>query len=164
METIFICSILIASLALITTFWQGIVTRKHNRLSVTPSLKITRHYFEFSKIIFDVKNCGIGPAFIKSYQINVNGQALQGSGISMSKSLCKLLHVDHSRCMFYYPDIDEAISPGENINLIIVDYSNIKNSSLPKGVISDLGFSIGYRSIYGKSYSTEYKPMVINAG
>ena len=82
----------------------------------------------------------------------------------MSKSLCEMLHIDHSRCIFHYPDIDEAISPGENINLIVVDYSKINNSSLPSGVTTDLGVSIEYKSIYGKSYRTEYKPMFINVG
>lgn len=62
------CSLVVAALALIATFWQGWLTHRHNRLSVRPLLvwHIDRRNCKGScSITFLVKNLGIGPAVIK---------------------------------------------------------------------------------------------------
>ena len=69
-----VCSIIIALAALITTIWQGLITRKHNRLSVKPIGDILANNFE-DKIDVILENKGTGPLIIKSFRAIVNNES-----------------------------------------------------------------------------------------
>ncbi len=70
-------AIAVATLALLLTIWQGWQTRRHNRLSVRPSLEqfVTMNirdgaeYYEFKLI-----NKGVGPAVIKEWVLSFEGK------------------------------------------------------------------------------------------
>ena len=61
-----ITSISIALAAAIITIWQGFLTRKHNRLSVKPILRIDTQFLLGKQCKILLVNNGIGPAIIKS--------------------------------------------------------------------------------------------------
>ena len=60
-------AIFIALASLFVTIWQGIITRKHNRLSVKPLPDIHTQNFE-NKIAVLLENNGTGPLIIKSFR------------------------------------------------------------------------------------------------
>jgi hypothetical protein len=62
-----ISSVIIALLALVTTIWQGLITRKHNCLSVKPIGDILANNFE-DKIEVILENKGTGPLILKSFR------------------------------------------------------------------------------------------------
>ena len=71
--------IIIAGLALLLTVWQGWQTRKHNRLSVKPLLKITSdgskpHRVQWLEL--KIINQGLGPAIIKNFILQFDGKEL----------------------------------------------------------------------------------------
>ena len=68
-----ICSVIIAGAALFISTWQVITTRRHNRLSVRPSLNF--HIIvalEPPKAEILITNNGVGPAFIKDFRVYID--------------------------------------------------------------------------------------------
>jgi hypothetical protein len=67
-----LASAVVALCALGVTFWQTHAVRKHNRLSVKPFLATTEgtHTQDNNgKVSFEIQNCGVGPALIKSFAL-----------------------------------------------------------------------------------------------
>ena len=75
-----ISSVFIACMALFVAVWQGYATRKHNRLSIKPILHTSLDFSE-GKVSLRVKNCGVGPAIIKTIQVNFHNELFDGSKI-----------------------------------------------------------------------------------
>ncbi|MFH4465001.1 hypothetical protein [Vibrio diabolicus] len=71
-----ISAIVVALCAVFVSIWQGLVTREHNRKSLLP-------YITSSQVISGkegesgiyISNGGVGPAFIKSAEIEANGKS-----------------------------------------------------------------------------------------
>jgi len=78
--------------------WQsekGIVTRKYNRLSVKPQLNISFNMLE-GKVRVIIKNCGVGPAVIKTIQVKFQNEFFDGCkmewGIKIGDEFAALLN------------------------------------------------------------------------
>lgn len=69
-----ICAIIIALLSLVATIWNGIITRKHNRLSIKPFPDILISNYE-DKIAVTLENKGTGPLIIKSFRAFVGNES-----------------------------------------------------------------------------------------
>lgn len=74
------------------TIWQGRVAQRHNRLSVRPHLT-TWTYSDASNhgYTLDLLNNGIGPAFIKTFEILVDGRVITGDGYELIEKALKIL-------------------------------------------------------------------------
>lgn len=92
-----IASTIIALCALGFTIWQGVQTRRHNRLSVQPHLTTWNHS-EHNKLLYtiDLINNGIGPALIKNFSIRVDDKPINGDGSEPIKKALKLLFPNYS--------------------------------------------------------------------
>ncbi len=77
-----IAGIIIALAVAITTIWQGFLTRKHNRLSVKPILRIDRNITLDDNFNIKLLNNGVGPAIIKSVKYFVDNTEIVGDQIS----------------------------------------------------------------------------------
>jgi hypothetical protein len=80
-ETIVAVSgVVIAVAALLVAVWQGVVARRHNRISVTPHLRLDSFMGKLPLSIV-LSNRGVGPAIVKDIAIysheRVDGTALQ---------------------------------------------------------------------------------------
>src|SRR3990167_560763 len=77
-----ISTIVIAVCALAFSIWQGMQTRKHNKLSVRPHLTAwvkrdaVKRFYSIELI-----NNGIGPALIEEFLIKVDDKVIAGKGI-----------------------------------------------------------------------------------
>lgn len=67
-------SLLVATCALLTTFWQVRLSRKHNKLSVKPFLSVHKVLVTGKTPIIKIINNGIGPAFINNIYLKYNGE------------------------------------------------------------------------------------------
>lgn len=95
---------LIASLATVTialcalgfTIWQGVQTRRHNKLSVTPYLATWTNMDHIKKLYsVELLNNGIGPARIKSFSIIIDGQRIDGKGAEPIQNALNILFPDY---------------------------------------------------------------------
>src|SRR5688572_25280527 len=75
-------AVFIALLALTVTIWQAALTRRHNRLSVRPHLRIDWLVSDEGtdeKVSVVLSNNGLGPAIIKRFQWKIDGKPLARS-------------------------------------------------------------------------------------
>ncbi len=156
-----LCAIIIALSALIVTVWQGIIMRKHNRLSVTPHIRIDHSYDSgVGMAKYVLKNSGIGPAIIVSLQLKIDGKIFPEQGYSMFKGVFKILDLDYDECLSWFPDLGDAIAANEETPLITCvcsAKSKTKYESIKKA-IPRLGFIVKYKSVYGDNFITNYSP------
>jgi len=76
-----VSGIIIALGAAITTIWQGILTRQHNRLSVKPIIRIDRNS-TLNNFNIELLNNGFGAAIIKSAKYFVDNIEIEDNNIS----------------------------------------------------------------------------------
>lgn len=74
-DIIAISTAFIALCALFTTVWQSHLTRRHNKLSVKPSLSFDENIQQNGvDVKYSVKNAGLGPAIIKVFALVIDGK------------------------------------------------------------------------------------------
>ena len=130
----------IAVLAMVATVWQGMLSRKHNRLSVTPVLTLYREEDD-GKIY--IKNNGTGPALIRRYEIYKDGQLIDEQNIqSAIPSLVRAAALSNGA----------ALAPGDTIDLI-QSSTFLDGNHVPP--LEALRFRIRYASIYGETWTLE---------
>lgn len=85
-------SAIIALCALGLTVWQACITRSHNRLSVRPHLTTWRHLDHTNHCYsVDLINNGIGPAFVRSFKVSVDGHLVPGENYEPIEKALKIL-------------------------------------------------------------------------
>jgi hypothetical protein len=85
-------SAVVAFCALGLTIWQAHIARRHNILSVTPHLTTWSHWDKANnKYEVQLLNNGIGPAFIQSFQIQVDKQPIVGERYEPIEKALKIL-------------------------------------------------------------------------
>src|SRR3990172_12584537 len=76
-----ISTTIIALCALALSIWQGMQTRRHNRLSFRPHLTTwTNRDAEKGFYRIELINNGIGPALIEEFLVKVDGKVISGLG------------------------------------------------------------------------------------
>lgn len=148
-----IASAVIALCALALTLWQAAVIRSHNKLSVKPHLETWSHTDETNnRYQIDLMNNGIGPALIKSFAIQVDGQTISGEGTEPMDKALKILFPQYSYHSHQaYVVSGYMMSEKENRPLVIIEFFG---SQLPKLEEVDHATKrarliIDYESIYG---------------
>lgn len=135
LDPIDVAALVVAACALVVTVWQGVVTRKHNRLSVTPVLTLYRREIDG---LITVKNNGIGPALIISHEVYFRGEPLEDD--SFQNALPHLVDSGH-----LLPGA--AIAPGDEV-MLFKSATYVDNSHVE--VLQALNFRIKYKSIYNE--------------
>ena len=126
--------------ALVATIWQGVVARKHNRLSVKPVLTL---YREESDGKIYVKNNGTGPALIRDYEIYKDDKLIAEQEVQTALPLL-LRSASLSNGV--------ALAPGDTIDLIeSKTYADLTH--IPP--LEALRFRIRYASIYDETWVLE---------
>ena len=69
-------SAVVALCALGVSLWQGYLARRHAIISVTPHLDIFVHTSQTDESFIEVRNGGIGPAFITSIEISLSDRKI----------------------------------------------------------------------------------------
>ncbi|MDU9393397.1 hypothetical protein [Pseudomonas sp. zfem002] len=129
---------------------------KHNRLMVTPHISSTTHINkDDGTISLHLENNGIGPALIKDFSIEVDGEKIS-SGDKVEEALILLLkglpidkwgHESIARNSF--------LPAGKKIELVTIISNKITAEEITKKIDSRANVRIDYTSIYGEPYTYE---------
>jgi len=156
LELIISCSsIVIALSASAATIWQGILMRKHNRLSVKPFLRIDNNAELGKKGEVRLINVGAGPAIIDSMAVYVDGKLIDNPDLKV-KMLNALNLIDPTENGHYYTLYPgEVFAVGESHYLF--EMSNISKTAKYCAEVERqfkrLSFVIKYKSIYNDNFS-----------
>jgi len=147
-----ISAIIIAVASIVVTTWQGLETRRHNRLSVRPKLEII---FESGKDSFGYKlmNNGLGPAIVTGKKIFIDGEEIQYTGFSgydefIDKLGMRNHNVTHTGI---YSGKTIKTSEIENIFRFYLAEDDDLESLLPK-IYNRVCIEIYYKSMYNEPF------------
>jgi len=152
-----IASVVIALSASAATIWQAVLTRRHNRLSVRPHLRIDRSEVDVEGIKISVLNTGVGPAIVESFQIKVDNEVIEGNLFSRMQNAWTKLGLQQYNFEAYFPVAQEAFGVGECQILIVPRLTKPSAQDIERirSVVPRLTFTIGYTSIYGDQFLVE---------
>ena len=117
-------SAVVAVCALALTVWQAAISRRHNRLSVTPHLTTwTQPEEATGTYSVEILNNGIGPALIQSFSLQVDGQPIAGEGAEPIEKALKVLFPQYAfRSSQAYMARGYMMSPKEARSLVAVQF------------------------------------------
>ena len=148
-DVIAISSAVIALCALITTIWQGVVSRRHNRMSVKPVLDFDREVRPKEMFSISLKNHGVGVAIIQSIRIENNGKRLP-FGADAVNEIAKDYPISLPSFEFSEIDPRTALSAGAEVLLFSVKLHGVNDddrSALLK-MFNESRIHVRYESVY----------------
>jgi hypothetical protein len=162
-EVIALVAVIISLGALGVAGWQTQLTRRHNRLSVKPHLRVRRHGGgSQGRYGLSVWNYGIGPAIVKSVEVFVGNDRvneMNGDG-GFTDALRKL------NCFELLGDIeaiinalapDDALLPGQPWWLLYIpataDTKRVRNQFF--SAIQQMRLKIVYESVYRETWTID---------
>ena len=157
-RTVSISAVIIALAACVTSVWQGIETRTHNRLSVTPKLSIVRVSATSQQTIgegivpgFYVENNGAGPAVVVKVRVYVEGAIQSDRGYNGWDSAISELGIDVPWVRFYGFNTGDTIGVRQRRYLLyVVNPRERQLSDLYRfsQALENVKIEIEYESIY----------------
>lgn len=150
-QWIALASATVAAAAFIVAVWQGVLTRRHNRLSVIPHLRIDS-LLGGDPVEIILSNRGAGPAIIKRSDIFADSPTT-GSAVEQMASALKAAGAGGLKCAFVLPRPGDFVSPGESIRLLA--YENMDEAQLKR--INEALPKITFEYVYSSIYGTEHK-------
>ena len=150
-----IAGTIIALGAAITTIWQSVLTRKHNRLSVRPLLRIDRKYVTGETASVVLTNAGFGPAIIHSITILVDGLPLKFA--STREATVPLHKIGLERTKLYAISAGASFSPNESHALLETNEIIKQDTSAQKfrEAFDHISIEISYESIYKEQFTLQ---------
>jgi hypothetical protein len=144
---------LLAFVVAIGSFW---VQRKHNRLSVKPHLiTFTDNEEDKKRVVVWLKNNGIGPALIKSFEFRLDGKTKSdGSPYKLDEILNKLLKDIMCRRKRTQLGADYAMPANECLALVDIELMSSESLSLAdvKKRFECVDLIVQYESFYGTPF------------
>lgn len=152
-----IATVLIAAIAIFIAIWQIITTRIHNKLSVVPHLLFETIIDEKpNNVNITLKNVGIGPAIIKSYDVYLDGtkqDLIDGSSwlIIVEKAGFKAKYIFGLKL-----DIDNsAVGVNEEKQILLIELLKPQKMTEVQKALKRINIKINYECIYGKHKDVE---------
>ncbi|WP_319237476.1 hypothetical protein [uncultured Propionivibrio sp.] len=148
-----LASAVIAVFALVATVWQAWVTRKHNRLSVKPLLN-TWSETNGGAGIYEarLKNIGIGPAIIDSFEVRVDDKMVEGNGLDVIDSAVKAMFPSNAPSVLYKSCMAKggALGAGEGITIVRIQFSPLAMPTYDEfeQMKKRVRLTVRYKSIY----------------
>jgi len=144
-----ICSIVIAVLAFVVAAYQVIVGRKHNRLSVRPSLVFYRNIVKLQpRVQIVLRNAGIGPAFTKNFRVTLDGSPVRVTTPLEWWRVATKLGIPVDESIGIVIDRQGAISPNEELTLLAI--STPEKPEVALKAVERLDIHVDYESAYGE--------------
>lgn len=152
-----LASIAIALSALVVTIWQGILMRRHNRLSLRPHLAFKQTMSEANpQFVLELLNNGVGPAIIKRFQVLLDEKREEHFEAQGWMALLDLVGLK-GKAICGVIEADEFLAAGQALQIV-------KYESLPSPVgtrelreaLRRIEIHVEYQSVYGDRYSTHF--------
>jgi len=151
-----VSSAVIALCALVTALWQGIESRKHNKISFRPHLTTWSHNKSEQGIYaVDLLNNGLGPAIIKSFEIKVDGKVISGEGTEPIAKALKILFPNISYEAHYeFLGKDHAMGEKQTCRVVLVKFTTtpLPGSDFVEHALKKADLEINYESFYGEKF------------
>ena len=147
---------LTALAALGVAVWEGMMARRHSRLSVRPYLIITEHFAgSRGRLGLTVSNEGLGPALVTKYSVRVDGQPMRQEN-SWQSAVQDLPFPGIVNVTVIGPG--GIIRAGDLVWLLWVPFTDetFKQVDELRYSIRRLGLSVTYESMYGSRDVSHY--------
>ncbi len=160
-----ICASVIAMCALCVSIWQGILARKHARLSVEPHLDIHINFAknaDFNGVAFE--NNGLGTARVK--EISIENHSNESNPIVIVnnelgwKDLLPSYGLKRDRIRWSSILPGEAIPSGAEHHLLYIPKDTVNADEIMedfRNMMSSIKILVVYESMYGESKKLEWK-------
>ena len=154
-----ISTTVIALCALALSIWQGMQTRKHNRLSVMPHLT-TKTDRDVEKGFYSIKviNNGIGPALIEEFLVKVDGKVISGQGPELIEKVLQMLFPGFPyKSKQGYVSKDHSMAVKDIVTIVNIQfYERFPPLEFMDRASNRVSFDILYKSFYGKQFHLQF--------
>ena len=149
-----ISAIIIAVVSVVVTVWQGIETRRHNRLSVQPRLELTFALsYKEDKADFTLKNKGLGPAILGNATAVINGTTYNLNDTDRFFEFLDKMGIGSVSISFDNLEYESTVIPNETLTIFSVKISDLKNLGIkPPSIMTNVKVSIKYKSLYEEDF------------
>jgi len=171
-QVVAVLAFLISIVALFFAWKQVEISQEHNRLSVTPMLKVTP-YAEGKpgRNGIYLTNVGLGPAIIKEFSVRTGNVVASGLESAQWSEILTAAGINPHCFALAWPRADEAIKAGDELLLLSVTKAegfDICLAELLKLIGGQgVNISIRYESFYGESRhvseSSQIKSKAVNS-
>ncbi|TDK68054.1 hypothetical protein [Sapientia aquatica] len=147
---------LIGLSALITTLWQVLITREHNRNSIRPCIEYYCNRDQHSPVALSIMNNGHGAAIIESMEFKYSGVSYPFT----SKSVRDLIDEDSAifgtKISATVIHKGTAFPVGQKIDLLIFSNSidSPSNHNAAVNILNNIQLTIRYKSLYNENFSS----------
>lgn len=147
----------VSLVAISLTIWEGIATRRHNRLSVRPYI-ISRKTRDWSpkgmRYRYVLSNTGLGPAIVRELSLTVKGEKVTGEdpAAEVVKRCCGAAGLKYEVNSSSEPSPGYCLKPGEDYLLAEVFFPGLlreKEEELAK-TLDPTGIRFVVESMYGE--------------
>lgn len=148
---------LLALLALVVTVWEGIVMRRHNRLSVRPMLDFKLLLAAYSPDFgLTLLNKGVGPAIITKFDLFVDGQPIAKDGTGGWISALCAIGQQKKKWRYGWWEVGQLMEAGEKLEVLGRFGREPRNDQQLEDERNSLRLALGrinilieYTSVYG---------------
>jgi hypothetical protein len=153
-------SAVVAICALGISFWQGYVSRDHNKRSVFPLINIEMDSRDKQEFELTATNVGLGPANITALTMEYNAEKFEFPAIDDFRKLVKAMGVvlKDNPCSANIPPKGRGVGVQQSFSVLKFDGVGTKpeiHSAIIK-VLPPLRVTIQYESVYGNAYVSSY--------
>tara|TARA_R110000751_G_scaffold262728_1_gene362027 strand:- start:10711 stop:11316 length:606 start_codon:yes stop_codon:yes gene_type:complete len=150
-----ICSVFIATCALIVSLQQTILAREHNKLSVKPLISDVMHRgFSEKEFTYDIKNNGLGSAVITSFQFIWDEEEITSS--KLFEKIQQSLSVSDEFELGQFGE-NSTLAKDEVKKLVYIrvrqdvssDNASVRYTAIHDDLLGNLRVHINYQSMYG---------------
>lgn len=155
-----VASVLIAVCALAVSIKQARSASKVSRISVRPHLQLSTKLFEKNshfKVL--IENNGLGPAFINSFEVSLDGVPLLGLGDKISEAISQIKTPNTAISTTYFQK-GYAIKDGQEKILLELSFIDLNPehgydlTSFIKEIVKRVTIKINYEDGFGKKMPT----------
>jgi hypothetical protein len=156
-----ISSTVIALCALGFTIWQGMQTRKHNRISYRPHLTTWTHRnTEKGFYAIELINNGIGPAVIENFIVKVDDKRISGDGTEPMEKALKIVFPNLAyQSHQSYVALGYSMAPKERCTVVAVQFlgQQFPSKEFVEHALSRGDLEISYKSLYEEVFQLSTK-------
>ena len=143
---------IIGCMALIAAGIRNISTRKQNRISVRPSLRIERNVNKDQPIKIIIQNCGMGTAYINKFEIQVDDILVSGEYKNDMDRAINLLGLNGLDILGSLLDNGDELEVNETIILFEANPINSNDYEKICTALQQLTYKIKYSSVYNETF------------
>ena len=145
----------VALLALVATFWQAHISRKHNRLSVQPFVEHYQERIPGKHISVSIRNNGIGPALLEKVYFTISPNAQRLDIDELLDIIVLTMKPTKGEWETGTFSGKTTFPPGKMVTLIKLELTleDDENFRIINKILDDTNIHIVYRCLYNHLYN-----------